>query len=147
MTLKDRLTRLEGGSVPAGACPECGNRPDAVRKMFYTVHGRGEPVAWYYQKGWPDYRPDEYFPYPPDPRPLCPVCGLPDGPLLILTGLYEGESMPDGRPVQPRRFRFIPRAGSDPKEFPTLGTWIEVGDDPQLHEGDGKAGPAAPIDT
>jgi hypothetical protein len=94
MSLKHHLARLERVSTPAGACPGCGHRPDDVRDLIVAEHGRGEPVAFYYQNGWPDYRPGECWPYPPDPRPLCPTCDLPDGPLLILCAVYEGESTP-----------------------------------------------------
>ena len=95
MSLKQRLARLERDCVGAGCCPECGWERDAVRTIEVHTHGKGEPVGYWYQKGWPDYRPGEYFAYPPDPRPLCPVCGLHDGPILLLNARYEGDSIPN----------------------------------------------------
>ena len=91
MINRRRIDALEIRYHKPGACPACGGSEGVVSTIKVHRCGEGEPLGYYYEKPWPDYRPGERFPYPPDPRPVCPTCGGHVGPMLLLTAVYDAD--------------------------------------------------------
>lgn len=101
--IRRRLKTLEKSFRKPGTCPTCGK--DAADITFIEVLSCDQsepPLGYWYEKPCADSRPGERFPYPPDPRPVCPKCGQPIGPMLFLTAVYdeaEWDALQEGMPV------------------------------------------------
>lgn len=80
-----RIDALEKRFHEPGACPGCGGGEDDISTIEAKLYGEGEPLGYYYEMP-PDKR---RYPYPPDPRPVCPMCGRNNGPTLFLTAVYD----------------------------------------------------------
>lgn len=89
MTSRRRIENLEKRYHKPGTCPTCGMGESHVDFIEVLSQGEGEPLGFYYEKPWPDHRPGERFPYPPDPRPICPACSGHVGDALICTAIYD----------------------------------------------------------
>lgn len=90
MMNRRRIEALENRLYKPGSCRTCGASETApsIGEVLYC-EGDEPPLGYYYEKPWTDFRPGERFPYPPDPRPVCPTCGCINGPTLFLTAVYD----------------------------------------------------------